>query len=104
MSLPNLNLVHNKPWWWFMTGRKWGEVAMTFGDKVYVKEDQARPDVLVHESVHVRQCKGKWYISLWFLIRSTFDDKFYRDLEEEAEVEQMNYVYENNRDNGLWTK
>lgn len=101
----NSKIISKKPFWWFLTGRKWGTVAMTWGSTIYCKEDQLRPDIIAHEEVHIKQCKGKWYISLWFLIRSTFDDKFYQKLEHEAKMAQMKvYFYENNRNNGSRTK
>lgn len=85
-------LITNKPWWWFLTGKKWGTVAMTFGNRVYIHPKDIREDILVHERVHIKQNKGKWYISLWFLIRSTIQPKFYKQLELEAYIAQYDYL------------
>lgn len=90
-------IINKKPFWWFITGRKWGSVAMTWGNNIYCPRDKLTDDILIHEKVHIRQNKGKWYISLWFLIRSTFDDKFYQKLEWEAKKEQMNYLFKNGK-------
>ena len=90
-------IVNKKPFWWFITGKSWGEVAMTWGNIIYCPLDKLTDDILVHERVHIRQNKGKWYISLWFLIRSTFDDRFYQRIEWEAKREQMQYLYDNGR-------
>ena len=98
-----MKLITSKPWWWFITGKEWGSVAMTWGDTVYCAEDKVREDILVHERVHIKQCNGKWYISLWFLIRSMVDDKFYRRLEHEAYMAQMEYATKNYRDHGRRT-
>lgn len=98
-----MKLQTSKPWWWFITGKEWGSVAMTFGNTVYLKEDKVREDILVHERVHIKQCKGKWYISLWFLIRCMVDDKFYQKLEWEAKKEQIDYAIKNYRNRGLWS-
>lgn len=87
-------ILTKKPFWWFLTGKEWGDVALTWGNRIYCREDRLRDDILVHERVHIRQNKGKWYLSLWFLIRSTFDNKFYRKLEKEAYEEQYKYLCE----------
>jgi len=99
-----MNLISKKPWWWFITGKKWGTVAMTWGKNVYITEKDMRPDILAHEQKHIEQNKGKWYISLWFLIRSTFDDKFYRRLEDEAKQAQIKSIYEDCWNNGMRSK
>ncbi len=98
-----MKLITSKPWWWFITGKLWGDVAMTWGDKVYCAKDKVREDILVHERVHIKQCRGKWYISLWFLIRCSVDSKFYNKLEDEAYKAQRIYLYENYRNNGRRT-
>ena len=96
-----MKLITSKPWWWAITGKEWGSVAMTFGSNVYCAKDKVREDILVHERVHIRQNKGKWYISLWFLIRCMVDDKFYQSLEQEAYNAQYKYLNENNRNRSL---
>lgn len=98
-----MKLVTKKPFWWFITGREWGTVAMTWGDKIYGSPEALRPDIIAHEMEHIRQHKGKWYVSLWFLIRSTFDHKFHEKLESEARRAQLRYIYENSRNNGSRT-
>lgn len=99
-----MRLEIKKPWWWFLTGKKWGEVAMTWGATIYCEEDKLRDDVLIHELEHVRQNRGKWYLSLWFLIRGTVDKKFYEKLEMEAKRAQFHYLNANHRLDGLRTK
>ena len=105
-STSSIRLVKNKPWWWdFLTGKDWEITAMTWGNTIYGGEKAlSRPDIMAHEMCHVKQNKGKWYISLWFLIRSTFDSKFYNQLEFEARQAQLKYIYENSRNNGSWSK
>lgn len=102
--LEKMRIINKKPWWWFITGKKWGTVAMTWGNTVYGTREGLRPDIMAHEMEHIRQNKGKWYISLWFLIRCTFDEKFYKRLEYEATQAQLRYLYENYRNNGLRAK
>lgn len=99
-----MKLITSKPWWWFITGKPWGSVALTWGNTVYCAEDKVREDILVHERVHIKQCKGKWYISLWFLIRCMVDDKFYQKLEREAKNEQIKYVLKYSGNNGRRSK
>lgn len=97
------NFITKKPWWWFITCREWGTVAMTWGNNIYGSPEALRPDIIAHELHHIKQNKGKWYISLWFLVRSTFDDKFYQKLEFDARQAQLRFIYENSRNNGLRT-
>lgn len=96
-----MKLITSKPWWWFITGKEWGSVAMTWGNRVYCAKDKVRKDILVHERVHIKQCKGKWYISLWFLLRCSVDNKFYKKLEDEAYMAQFKYLHENSRNRSL---
>lgn len=99
----NYKIVSKRPWWWFITGRKWGEVAMTFGDTIYCQEDKLRPDILVHELVHVRQHKESKLYAFYILMRSTLDNDFYEKLEREAKNAQIKYILEhdNRRDDGV---
>lgn len=99
-------IITKKPWWWIITGKNWGDVAMTWGNNIYIHEDKIREDVIVHEKVHVRQHKGNWFYALYIFIRSTFSKEFYDRLEFEAYIEQYDYLkkHENNRDNGSRTK
>lgn len=100
-----MKLITKRPWWWAITGKKWGTVAMCWGSNIYGDEKTlARGDIIAHEMKHIEQNKGKWYISLWFLIRSTFDDKFYQRIEFEARQAQLRYIYENSRDTSLRSK
>lgn len=90
-------IITKKPFWWIITGREWGTVAMTWGNRIYGSREALRADIIAHEIEHIKQNKGKWYISLWFLIRSTFDKKFYDKLEFDARQAQLRYIYENSR-------
>lgn len=98
-------IVSKKPWWWSITGREWGTVAMTWGKTIYGSPQALRPDIIAHEKHHIIQNKGRWYISLWFLIRSMFDEAFYERLESEARQAQLRFIINENRgNNGSGTK
>jgi hypothetical protein len=79
-----MKLITKKPWWWFITGRRWGEVAMTWGNNVYCAEDKWTPRIRRHEECHVRQHKGSNWVAFYHLVRSTFSEEYYNKLEDEA--------------------
>lgn len=80
----SIKIVHKKPWWWSITGREWGSVAMTWGNTIYCRQDKLTPRILRHETCHVRQHKGSGWIALYQFIRSNFSEKYYNKMEEEA--------------------
>lgn len=79
-----MKLITKKPFWWIITGRKWGDVAMTWGNNVYIAEDKITARILRHEACHVRQHRGSWWVALYHFIRSTLSEDYYNKMEEEA--------------------
>lgn len=79
-----MKIVYKKPWWWVITGREWGEVAMTWGDTIYCTKERLTPRILRHEACHVRQHRGSRAIAFYHLIRSIFSEKYYNKMEQEA--------------------
>lgn len=86
-----MNLITKKPWWWFITGRQWGDVAMTWGKNVYIAEDKIRGEILAHEMCHVRQHKGSNWVALYHFIRANLSNDYYNKMEEEATQAQLAY-------------
>lgn len=82
-------IVTKEPFWWFITGKKWGDVAMTFGNVIYCRADKLTPDVLAHEMVHLKQHKYSKLYAFYILIRSSLNHKFHDKLELEATTEQF---------------
>lgn len=79
-------LVTTKPFWWFITGHHWGDVAMTWGKNIYIAEDKITAKVLRHELCHVRQHKGSNWWALYHFIRSNLSDEYYNKMEQEAKL------------------
>ncbi|MES2224984.1 MAG: hypothetical protein V4478_03280 [Patescibacteria group bacterium] len=74
-------------------GVSWdGGVCCVYGDTAYCKYD-LRPDVIAHESVHVRQQSEMGPMEWWK--RYFADKKFRLEQEIEAYKEQMKFVREN---------
>lgn len=79
-----MKIVTKRPWWWGVTGVKWGSHAMTWGNNVYIAEDKISPRILRHEACHVRQHKGSWWVALYHFIRMNLSEKYYNKMEDEA--------------------
>lgn len=79
-----MRVVTKKPWWWAITGQAWGNVAMTWGNTVYIRQDRITSKVLRHEACHVKQHRGSWWVALYHFIRSTMSVKYYNRMENEA--------------------
>ena len=89
-----MKLVTKKPWWWFITGAKWGECAVTLGSSIYYPKELP-PPILEHEKVHIKQCGGSVLMHL-FLMHLPLE--MYRLMEQEAHQAQyksaLNYMTE----------
>lgn len=86
-----MNLITKKPWWWFITGKEWGTVAMTWGKNVYVHEVHMENErILRHEACHVRQHRGSWWVALYHFIRSNLSSEYYERMEAEAKLCETN--------------
>lgn len=84
-------IITKKPFWWFITGKPWGSVAMAFGDTIYCSKDKLTDEIIAHEKVHLRQHKYSKLYATYILIKCTFNNKFYEELEREAYREQLRF-------------
>lgn len=80
----NYKLITKKPWWWFIVGREWGTVAMTWGSRVYCAENKWSHRIRRHEECHVRQHRSSWWVALYHFVRANLSEEYYNRMEAEA--------------------
>lgn len=88
-----MKIVNKKPWWWFLTSQAWDEkYVMTLGSTIYSAKLEIEEETIVHEMVHIKQCKGSLLKSIWFVFKDSFDKENLFKAELEAYKEQMNFL------------
>lgn len=107
-------IIHKKPWFWnifkiFIPNISWDNQVLTFGGDIYAKE-QLRPDIEIHEQVHIRQQKGNKFYGAWMILWYLLLPKFRYKLELEATREQLAWakprledaIYRQLREEQIW--